>query len=197
MDGTGSPCLWVRNNLMPYHPAPSRPFGISGLVGFCDLISGLLSVRGKILSYHEFILECHFCELYCPYLILQYGPLKSSSIGVVDSEVRCHSLRSWQPPRGNHSKTGNFFSDKHLCGNLKVLRQRPDVFHDNGRFRFKISEISALCLKIASRSFCRRRLAAMSSFNTSTASALDFSGKVLSSYSSISRLSSSQYRCSA
>jgi hypothetical protein len=128
-DGTGSPCLWVRNNLMPYHPAPSRPFGISGLVGFCDLISGLLSVRGKILSYHEFILECHFCELYCPYLILQYGPLKSSSIEVVDSEVRCHSLCSWQPPWGNHSKTGNFFSDKHLCGNLKVLRQRPDVFH--------------------------------------------------------------------
>jgi len=34
----------------PYH---SRPFGIFGLAGFCELISGLQSLRGKILSRCE------------------------------------------------------------------------------------------------------------------------------------------------
>ena len=43
------------------YPYVARPSGILGLAGFCDLISGLQSVRGKILSRNELVDRNDFC----------------------------------------------------------------------------------------------------------------------------------------
>jgi hypothetical protein len=50
---------------LPPPPNPSRCFAISGLAGFCDLISGLQRVRGKILRPNKLAdRECNLLVSY-------------------------------------------------------------------------------------------------------------------------------------
>jgi len=56
---------WFGKRAIMIYPCLSRYLAISGLAGFCDLISGLQSVRGKILRPNELAdRECNLLVSY-------------------------------------------------------------------------------------------------------------------------------------